>query len=425
MRSSLDSILAASRVLTVLVGALIAESVAFAQENARVLPKGVRVIGVRTLSTGFDTMSTPGGGTEPLAQPLAQSLTFGKIASLEQGLAQTEMLAFMKASGFEPDEAAGVFTADMSGSVQVTVPALGIGVTDLLTVVVAVPVWRAKTDVAMGFEPTPAAERFVAALASPTDNQVARAREASLKLSNAVGRLQENLVSNGFSALGAWEDSGLGDAVVAAKWLARSSSAKVFSATAVSSGMVVPTGRVDDPDVLTDIPFGDGQWDVFGQLDVDHVIRGSRDAPVFFINNTAKYTLQLPGERIVRDIKDDEKIEVDRVRARFKPGDRLELGASFNWTPPSGLVSGLGWMSNRKYGDLWRMADGSSQDVLARRSDQWTNHAVMTLGWSTVPAFRRERFPVPLEIKASLLRQIRSENVPVSNLTQIDASMFF
>jgi hypothetical protein len=28
-------------------------------------------------------------------------------------------------------------------------------------------------------------------------------------------------------------------------------------------GVVVPTGRTDNPDILQDIAFGDGQWDAF------------------------------------------------------------------------------------------------------------------------------------------------------------------
>src|SRR5690606_19827105 len=131
--------------------------------------------------------------------------------------------------------------------------------------------------------------RFVAALSDPGHNQLTSAREAADKFNNAVRELNAKLVANNYQELEDWHGEGLGDTTALAKYLVYNEGPL---ASAVTAGFVAPTGRVDDPDILNDIAFGDGQWDIFSQVAFDQTLNRN----VFF-NQYAKYTWQLPSEK--------------------------------------------------------------------------------------------------------------------------------
>src|SRR5690606_29929587 len=111
-------------------------------ESARTLPKGARNLTVRTVDSDISLKTDSNGRGEPLAAPLAQNLTFGKIAAGEGGLKATQMKSFLAEYNFSEDQVVGSFTADLKGRVSVTAPIFAYGVTDRLTVGFAVPYYR-------------------------------------------------------------------------------------------------------------------------------------------------------------------------------------------------------------------------------------------------------------------------------------------
>src|SRR5690606_15933649 len=76
----------------------------------------------------------------------------------------------------------------------------------------------------------------------------------------ATGSLMQSVVVNTFKydEVGSWQGSGYGDLEMGAMYRLVD---KGTWGMAVTSGFVAPTGRQDDPDILQDIGFGDGQWD--------------------------------------------------------------------------------------------------------------------------------------------------------------------
>jgi hypothetical protein len=285
----------------------------------------------------------------------------------------------------------------------------------------ALPYYRAQTAVEVGFRQNERAAAFLAALASPEHNQVEGAREATAKLNNAVGRLNSKLLDNGYAALKNWSAQGVGDLTVAAKYLVFDTG-KV--AGAFTSGFVAPTGRTDDPDILTDVPFGDGQWDAFGQVAFDQPL-----SRYVYVNQFAKYTWQAPGERQMRDVTAEESVEVEKVATRYKLGDKVDAGLSVNYLSPGGVLLGVGHTWFQKYGDRYDGPDALSgttrRPELAKNSNQYAENGEFAIGYSTIPAFQRGKFAAPMELKLGYQRQYRSRNMPVSDLAQIDASLFF
>jgi hypothetical protein len=47
------------------------------------------------------------------------------------------------------------------------------------------------------------------------------------------------------------------------------------------------------------------------------------------------------------------------------------------------------------------------------------------IGYSTIPAFQRQEFAAPLDLKLSYVNQISSRNMPISDLVQVDFNLYF
>lgn len=399
-----------------LVG-LAVTSPALAFESAKVLPAGVRNVNVRTVNTNIEQKTDADGKGKPLAQPLAQSLTFSKIAKSEEALAAKQLEGFLLTQGMTMDDMVGAFTADLKGHIGVAAGIFSYGVSEKLTLAIAAPYYRASTAIEVGFRKNETGQRFLNALAKPENNNQASAQEAGGKLNNAVGRLNDKLRDNGFRALEDWHDEGLGDMTLAGKY-------QVFKrgdlAAATTAGVVAPTGRPDDPEILNDVAFGDGQFDVFGQVATDQPLFGDVVA-----NEYAKYTVQLPGERDMRMTTEDESIEVDKQETKFKLGDKVDAGLSLVYQPPEGVVAGLGYTYFRKYGDIYRDVPGAVKSKLEGGTDQVAHNGEAQLGFSTVPLYQRGAFAVPFEMKLTYTKQLESRNMPITDLAQFDLNLFF
>ena len=85
-------------------------------------------------------------------------------------------------------------------------------------------------------------------------------------ITNGVPDITEGVIQTvltdyyGLKPLGSWTASGLGDVELGI--MKRVYKNRDFGLL-TKFGAVLPTGRVDDPDILQDIKFGDGQWDAF------------------------------------------------------------------------------------------------------------------------------------------------------------------
>jgi hypothetical protein len=390
---------------------------AYSFEHTRVLPKGVRNINIRNVQTDLAFKTDAGGRATPLASPLHQELTFKKIAKDETPIRAEQLKGFLLSHEFSLDEGIGAFTADLKGRLAVTAPIISFGLTDSTTLALAVPYYQAQTDINVGFLPNERAKAFLAALSKTENNQIASAREAAMKLNNAVERLNNKLVDHDFKKLDTWKASGVGDVTIAAK--TRAISEDIF-AVSTTFGVVAPTGRVDDPDVLTDMAFGDGQWDTFGQIAVDELLPAH-----FSWNQFAKYTVQLSGKKNVRQVTSDEKIEVEKKQLPFKLGDRIEAGSSLVWEPRFGLTTGVGLGYMHKFSDRYEIVDEYVKAELEKNTEISAQTTEWSIGYSTVPLYQSGLVPVPFEVKLTETRQLQSRNNPITDLIQVDMSLFF
>ena len=390
---------------------------ALGAESTKVLPKGVRNINLKSVGVSLSEKTNSVGQPMELGAALEKDLTFQQIMSGESEGRAKEIEAFLIANGMSADDVAGTFTADLRGKLQVNAAIVSYGLNDTFTVAVAAPYYRAATDVSVGFVQKPAGQKFVTHLADPHHNQAASAADAAWKFNHAAAGLNNKLEKLGYARLGAWEASGWGDLTVASK-------KRFYQVGAISSawtsGVVAPTGRVDDPNILTDVAFGDGQWDVFGQIAVDEQLN-----PRLFLNQYAKVTVQLAGQRNVRAVTSSEQLDVPTKRADFDLGDKVEWGTSLNYETAWGLTAIFGGNASHKQADVYRDTSGERLAVLEQDTEQTATQVEMGCGYSTVGMYQRGKTPVPFEVKGTWLRQIQSQNSPIAHAAIVDLNLFF
>jgi hypothetical protein len=386
-------------------------------ETTRVLPKGIRSLSLKSMDTFLEYKTNSSGKKELLSKPLSKDLTFKNIVQNEEGIKKAALEGFLLQEQFSLDESLGAFSAQMKGHVQVTVPILSYGLTDSITLAIAMPYYQSAIGIETVFRSNSRADDFVARLHSPEYNQTQAAREASEKIGNAVEELNTKLVENGYQRLKSRSSSGPGDAVIALKYRFLDHN-KIKLAT--TSGSVLPTGKMANPNILGDIPFGDGNFDLFAGIQSDYFF-----SDVFFANGTFKYTYQTIAQKTMRLPTEEEPIKVPLGKVRYQLGDKIDLQASLQYEPDSGLLAGFGYLFYQKGKDQYGIPEPKAKEKAEQDTAESSHYGEVKIGYSTVPGFKKGQFPIPLLASIEYKKHLISRNSPVKDMITADVSVFF
>ena len=391
-------------------------SSAFAFEHTKVLPQGIRNFTVHSIHTTIREKTDDQGENNSIAKPLNQNLTFEKVAANESHIKQTQIKALLLSEGLTLEDSLGSFTADMQGSIAVTAPVLSYGITENLTFAIAIPYYRSKMDVELGFKTNPEIiNPFLTGLQSR--NQTHNANKVVDKLNNAVEGLQEKLDQNGYQRLENWEGEHIGDVTLATKWRPYNKD-KVKIAT--TQGLILPTGKVDNPDILNDIPTGKGSLQLLTGISIDQYLISN-----VFLNQYVKYQHPFVSKKDVRLKTADEKIAVEKARARYFLGDLYQIGASLQYEPTNGFVSGLGYIYEKQYEDRYDINHSAAKEELQKNTQHTTHFVEAKIGYSSVQAFKNGKFPVPLATNLEFKKHIKSQNSFTNDLMTANVALFF
>lgn len=390
---------------------------AYGFEHTKVLPKGIRNLTLKNAQTQIGRKTNKNGIAEPLAAPLQKNLDFEKVVNGEKGFKQQSIKSLMIAEGFSNSDSLGVLRADLKGSVSVFAPIFSYGLSDQFTLAMAVPYYRAKTDVSVGFDVNrDLANRFVGRLRDK--NTLNEANEVVDKLNHAHRELNTKLDKNGYRALKEWEGKGLGDVMLAGKYRALDGSVLKM---ANFSGVNLPTGRTSDPDILNDIPFGKGAYNLFTSFIFDEYV-----TPNFFFNQYGKYSHYLPGNGKKRLVTEKEAIEVATENVEFQLGDTWEFGTSMQYETQGGMVSGLGLVYTKKFSDSYDTSlDQEVRSKLEKDTSADLRQLEVKVGYSGVNAYKRGELPAPVAITLDYKRHLASLNTTTNDLVTLDVSLFF
>ena len=140
------------------------ESLAFAFEDTRVMPKGVRRVEYVNVNTSVSEKSDNSGKNLELATPLQADLKVSNMIKKRLGFEKTQLQGFVKTQDLSDTDTLGTFSADLKGQINVQALTFAYGLTDRMTLGFGVPFYSAKTSARMGFQQNSNSEKIVQAL---------------------------------------------------------------------------------------------------------------------------------------------------------------------------------------------------------------------------------------------------------------------
>ena len=161
---------------------------------------------------------------------------------------------------------------------------------------------------------------------------------------------------------------------------------------AFTGGVRIPTGEIDDIDMLQDYAIGTGAYALLFRLNNDYI--GIKN---LLLNATFRYDLYLPAKETLR-VPDDvnRPITTDKEEVDRDIGDIFRLEASAKYSFPKGFSAFLTYWYEFKLKDDVSGNRGFNYQSLEDETDA-TEHVFLTgLSYSTVPLFLEKKFPVPL-----------------------------
>jgi hypothetical protein len=317
----------------------------------------------------------------------------------------------------------GEFEAKASATVNAQGIGLGRGITDRFTVFGSLPIYHLKTNVNFYQKNSSNLNQVKNALinSNPTTAIGTFVKQLTLQLPDSNEELLQSVLVNyyNYKPLGTWEKDALGDAEIG--FIYRLTN-QANMGSALSMGLVLPTGSVDDPDSLQDVSTGDGQTDVF--------IESMNGIGLF--NNTilfdikGKYTYQFEGEKRVRLYNDpDVPLSKESTTVREKLGNKIETTSSITFNANQWLSFSGSYIYSSIGKSSYKLNDEKIKKALEANTDTIGEWAKVSVGLSTIELYKSKKFEMPLEVIFSGQKLINAKNTADYNRFDIDFKMYF
>lgn len=367
------------------------------------LPAGVRNLTYRLVQTGSITGSygSSGGlkGYNVSANINADSLRSVDIPAVQtylDGLSAQDYAEF----------SFGTFQGSASSKVTVQALGGGYGVTDKLSVYGYVPFYSAIVDLQL-------------ARTAKGRNKVGTLVEID-NLPDVDVRLIQSLFVNyyHYQPLGKWRATDFGDSEVGALYQLK----KWRDAGAlVSFGVVVPTGRKDNPDILQDIGFGDGQWDAFYEFG-----GGMNFSSSWSFDNWTRLTYQFPYHDTVR-LPDSSSFPVtsDKGVAKIKLGNKVQTNLQGNYQFSDSWLGSLLYSVEYVEPTDYKSAKAQSDNILEENSEKVSHVARVNMGYSTLSLYKQKKFFMPMSFSLAVQSIFAGKNVPKYERADFEMRFFF
>jgi hypothetical protein len=309
------------------------------------------------------------------------------------------------------------------------------GITDRLTAGVRIPYWwltntvRAHLDSGSGSSANVGLNPFFGRPGQPPLVPLARGGVplTTEDVQQLLGPGLPGIPGFGYKRFDSFSDHGLGDMEASFRYQYLRTDAWL---SAFTGGARFPTGRVDDPDNLTDYGFGSGAYALLFRLNNDYAIsslwKGTQDATTeealgarapgtapgtVVLNGTFRYDLVLPDKQVKR-VPDNvnNPLSANKENVDRDLGDIIELEVSAKYN----FLTGLTFVSLYKYG--FKLKDhvsgkkGFVYNSLEDETDYTEQVFIVGLAYSTFPLYLQKKFPLPLTTSLSYRNRFAGSN---------------
>jgi len=408
---------------------IVVPSVVSFAEDALVLPKGVfRVNFDGNFYLPIHKRYNPDGKVEDLAVDFNASLNsnvFPALAPLDP---------------FVPGlPSIGDSHVDFEYNVQTLETSLQYGVTDKLTLGVNVPYWwfrnkvKARVDSGVGSSANVGKNPFFACgspvcpLAVPGTSRFTT-EDVQQLLGKGLDVNGDGLIDiPGFKykRFQSFEGNGLSDVEAGLRYqYFRTADWRL----AFTGGVRFPTGRVDDPDNLTDYAFGTGAYALLFRFNHDFLVSNLWKKDKIFVENqpaagavvepgdlvlngTFRYDLLLPDtqrKRVSSDVNQPITSNSEIVSRNL--GDVFEYEISAKYGFLEGLQASALYKYSFKLRDEISGNKGFNYKSLEDETEAKSHIIIVGLSYTTLPLFLQKKFPLPITASLSYRNRVAGSN---------------
>lgn len=376
-------------------------------ENTATLPSGRFRARVKPIyAFGFSTQFGNDGAEQSLVNTYAKTIDLATAQKFDES---GQLAGLMTVAGLQ-SSTLGTFAPSLEVSTLVMASAVEYGLTPNLTLGVIIPVVSARTKFDLAFNKSAQALYQ----AQNHSNAIIRAKLQGLDM---VKSTRDKAMKAGYAPLENWDAVGLGDVELGIKY-------KLLNtqnwSLATKSGVRLPTGRVDDPDVLTDVGFGDGQTDLGSTLLVDYT-----GIPDTLLNTWVKYTVQLTDRQLLRVPDTGELFTTKKENIRRNLGDRVDavVTAEYSFWTTFNVNATYAFFSKQK--DRFESALGFNAQGLEANTAQQKHSADVGIGFSTLPWFKQGTFRLPMDAGLNLEVPLTGKNVAKATAVNLEYKLYF
>ncbi|HXH32277.1 MAG TPA: hypothetical protein VNJ01_15865 [Bacteriovoracaceae bacterium] len=389
---------------------------AFAQAW-KTLPKGVRILGYRNVTTSkIDSNFNQFGSQSSLGTSFqVDAATFNSMT----GNAVTP--------GTDVNSEAynnlivGAYQVDASAQVNVQGTGFGIGLSERVMFYAEIAYYKAQVKTKLKRTKGNTYEKTAQIIENNNGGILDEVQAENLRrLIDVNERTIQSVITNhfGYRPLGDWYGTGYGDMETGLmiKVAEASTSGLLFY-----PGVILPTGRVDDPDILQDIGFGDGQFDFFGELATGYVVNDKLS-----FGTSLRYTYQAPGEKTIR-VPTSQDFTLSDYKGNFqvKYGDKLNymLSATFAFNDWFSVTPIYRYMlqDSATYDSQYTDANA----FLEAGSFKEEHQGQITGSISSIAPFLKKKFVLPAQINVNLVKTFHGYNVPNASRFELEFRMLF
>jgi hypothetical protein len=394
-------------------------------DDAIVLPRGVSRVSITSnFYLPIDKRYNPDGKVEDIAIDLNTSLNsriFPTLAPLNPLVGGTASLG----------------DTNVSFDYELTILYLeaAYGMTDRLTAGVRIPYWwltntvRGRLNSGPGSSANVGLNPFFGRPGQPPLVPLARGGVpfTTEDVQQLLGPGLPGIPGFGFKRFDSFSEHGLGDMEAGVRYQYFRTNAWLLAFT---GGARFPTGRVDDPDNLTDVGFGSGAYALLFRFNNDYAIsslwQGTQEATTeetlgarapgtapgtVVLNGTIRYDLVLPDKQVKR-VPDNvnNPLTANKENVSRDLGDIIEFEVSAKYN----FLTGLTFSSLYKYG--FKLKDhvsgkkGFTYSSLEDETDYTEQVFIVGLEYSTFPLYLQKKFPLPLTISLSYRNRFAGSN---------------
>lgn len=396
---------------------LFALSTAASAQAWKVLPKGVRIIGYRNVTTSKINQNYNQAGSQA-----ALGTSFRVDAKTFNEMTGN---AIVPGPDINPEAynafLVGAYKVDAQAQVNVHGTGFGYGITDKVMFYGEVAHYTAQVKTKLQRTANNTYAKTADILARNSNSLTDATLAQNLRnLPDVDESTIQSVVTDyyGYKPVGDWYGSGYGD-------METGLMAKVIDrgvwGLMIYPGLVLPTGRQDDPDILQDMGFGDGQFDIFTEAATGYVYNDHLS-----FGTTLRYTYQAPTSKELRvPTQRDFMLSSEKGKFNVKYGDKI------NWMFSS-TVAVNDWISfSPIYRYLKQMPSqytsrfNEANDFLSYNSDKEEHQVQLTTSFSSVKPFLKKAFLLPAQINVNVVQTVSGKNVPSMGRFEIELRMMF